>query len=47
MMEWDGRLSVHSIVVFKAKFKVLSDKKISYTYRHYTERWANGFQDWI
>ena len=42
-----GRLSDHSIAIFKAKFTVLPDKRVSYTYRHYTERGANCFQDWI
>ena len=42
-----GRVSDHSVAFFKAKFRVLADKKVSYTYRHYTEEGARNFQNWI
>ena len=42
-----GRVSDHGIAYFKAKFKLEFDKKVSYTYRHYTDAGARGFQSWI
>ena len=42
-----GRVSDHSIPYFRAKFKVLPDKKVSYRYRHFTDEGARKFQDWI
>ena len=42
-----GRVSDHGIAYFKARYRVESDKTVSYTYRHYTEQGARGFQAWI
>ena len=42
-----GRVSDHGIAYFKSRFRMQQDKKVSYTYRHYTEQGAIGFQQWI
>ena len=42
-----GRESDHGIAFFKSKFRIRQDKKVSYTYRHYTEQGATAFQQWI
>ena len=42
-----GRVSDHQIPFFKTKFRVATERKVTYKYRHYTEEGARKFQDWI
>ena len=42
-----GRESDHRIAFFKTKFKVALEKKVTYTYRHFSEAGASSFQTWI
>ena len=42
-----GRVSDHNIAYFRAGFRIVKEKSITYRYRHYTEQGAVLFQDWI
>ena len=42
-----GRVSDHKIAYFSATFPIPVVRKVSYTYRHYTDTGATGFQAWI
>ena len=42
-----GRVSDHMIAYFRASFRSSLDKKVSYSYRHYTDAGATSFQEWI
>ena len=42
-----GRTSDHQIAYFKTKFRVAQEKKVTYTYRHFSEAGARNFQSWV
>ena len=42
-----GRESDHRIAFVKTKFRIIQDKKVTYSYRHYTEAGARNFQAWV